>query len=314
MLNILRWAGSTEKLFRKYQHAFGKPDIILAHSSIWGGYAASKIAARHDIPYILTEHRSRFTGMTSQAERLIRDSYFPLLREAFSGAARVITVSDALHPSIRNFTPEKREILTIPNLVDTDFFVPPDRRSRDPFVILSIGRLEHEKGMDLLIRAFGRLVHKLPGASLRIVGKGPLESQLRKLASQVQGAENIQFLGQLTPAQLQQELQLAKVLAVASRFEAFGVVFIEAMSTGLPVLAARSGGPETFICEMAGWVAENDSDGSVYEGLKHIYDHYKDYDSVRIREYVGKTFSREAVMKKYAELIREISGQKGPEP
>jgi glycosyltransferase involved in cell wall biosynthesis len=252
--------------------------------------------------------------MTDMAENMVRKDYYPLLKEAFSGASRIIAVSDALHPSIRHFTPENREILTIPNLVDTDFFTPPDSRSRDPFVILSIGRLEHEKGMDLLIRAFGRFVSEIPDARLRIVGKGPLESQLRKLACRVKGAENIQFLGQRSPEQLLHELQMAKVLAVASRFEAFGVVFIEAMSTGLPVLAARSGGPETFISEMTGWVAENDNDDSVHDGLRYIYDHYLDYDTVGIREYVRKNFSRETVVKRYAELIREICGQKGPLP
>jgi glycosyltransferase involved in cell wall biosynthesis len=178
-------------------------------------------------------------------------------------------------------------------------------------VILSIGRLEHEKGMDLVIQAFSRLVNEIPGASLRIVGKGPLEPQLREMASNINVADRIQFLGKLTPEQLLTELHQAKIMAVASRYEAFGVVFIEAMSTGLPVLAARSGGPETFVTEMTGKLVESDNVSDVYDGLKQIYNSYEAYDPVLIHNYVEDHFSREAVMRKYARLIQEICHDKG---
>ena len=306
LLNIGKWANSTEKMYRRYRDRFGSPDIILAHSSLWAGYAASRIAARHGIPYIITEHRSRFTGKTARAESLVKRDYFPLLKEAFQAAGRIVTVSDALHPSISHFASEDQEIRTIPNLVDAEFFLPPGNRMRDPYVILSIGRLEQEKGMDLLIDAFDRLIKEIPEASLRIVGKGPRESQLKSMASGVEGGKGIHFLGKLTPSQLLIELQQAKVLAVPSRFEAFGVVFIEAMSTGLPVLAARSGGPETFVPEMAGKVVENDSAPAVFTGLKEIYDGYETYDRLKIRKYAEKHFSRKAVMKQYAKLIPEV--------
>ncbi|KPL09150.1 MAG: hypothetical protein AMS26_23235 [Bacteroides sp. SM23_62] len=311
LLNIRKWADSTLRLFQKYEHSFGKPDIILAHSSIWAGYAASLIAAGSGIPYIITEHRSRFTGLTAEAKSLVRDAYHPLLKKAFRGASRIITVSDAMQASIRQFTSGDQEILTIPNLVDTGYFIPLTDRQRDPLVILSIGRLEHEKGMDLVIQAFGRLVNDIPGTSLRIVGKGSQESRLRTLASQVSGRDSIHFLGKLSPGQLLEEFHQAKILAVASRYEAFGVVFIEAMSTGLPVLAARSGGPDTFVTETAGQLVESDSVSAVYDGLKYIYDHYDDYDPASIRQYVEDHFSKEAVMRKYTGLIREICDDKG---
>ncbi len=310
LLNIRKWTDSTVRLFRKYERVFGKPDIILAHSSIWAGYAASQISAKTGIPYIITEHRSRFTGKTAEAESLVRDAYHPFLKEAFGGASRIITVSDALLASIRQFISLEQQIQTIPNLVDTGFFVPPAWRQRDPLVILSIGRLEHEKGMDLVIQAFGRIRNEIPGASLRIVGKGPLEPMLREMASKVNVGENIHFLGKLTPVQLLAELHQAKIMAVASRFEAFGVVFIEAMSTGLPVLAAKSGGPDTFITEMAGKLVESDSVSAVYDGLKHIHTHYEDYDPASIRKYVEDHFSREAVVRKYTGLIRKICDDK----
>jgi glycosyltransferase involved in cell wall biosynthesis len=311
LLNIRKWAGSTHRLFRQYERTFGSPDVILAHSSIWAGYAASLVAAGTGIPYIITEHRSRFTGLTAAAKSLLRDAYHPFLKKAFGGASRIVTVSDALQATIRPFVPAGQQILTIPNMVDTDFFVPPSGRQRDPLVILSVGRLEQEKGMDLLIRAFGQLAGDIPGASLRIVGKGPQENRLRAMASELGGRASIHFLGKLPPGQLLAELHRAKILAVPSRFEAFGVVFIEAMSTGLPVLAARSGGPESFVREMTGRLVDSDSIPAVYDGLKYIYDHYGDYDPARIRRYAEENFGREQVIRKYTGLIREVCHDKG---
>jgi glycosyltransferase involved in cell wall biosynthesis len=306
LLNLRKWTDSTVRLFQKYLATFGQPDIILAHSSIWAGYAASKIYKGYDIPYIITEHRSRYTGLTAEARKFFRDAHQSILEEAFREAKMIIAVSDALHNSIRKYASAGQEILTIPNLVDTDYYMPPAKRQRDPFVILSIGRLEHEKGMDLVIQAFDRLAGEIPNAWLRIIGKGPLENRLKALASEIKASENISFLGRLTPRQLLAEIQQASMLAVASRFEAFGVVFIEAMSTGMPVVAARSGGPETFITEMTGKVVENDNISALHDGLKYIYDNYNSYDPETIRQYVIDHFSKQAVIGKYAELIREI--------
>ena len=315
MMNVRKWSDATQRLYRKYQHNFGKPDLILAHSSIWAGYAAYKISSETGTPYIITEHRSRFTALTTEAKSLIRNNYRPFLEKAFEGACKIVTVSDALQASILQFTSRdqlngEQKMMSIPNMVDTGFFIPPARRERDPFVILSIGRLEHEKGMDLLILAFSRLVNKIPGASLRIVGQGPLEQQLREMASKVEGAECIQFLGKLSPEQILAELHQAKIMAVASRYEAFGVVFIEAMSTGLPVLSTRSGGPSTFINEMTGKLVESDSVSAVYDGLKHMYEFYMDYDPAKIRKSTEDHFSRIAVMQKYSLMIQEICDDK----
>ncbi len=310
LLNIRKWADSTLRLFRWYEGSFGRPDIILAHSSIWAGYAASRIAGSSGIPYIITEHRSRFTGLTPEANEFIRDAYRPFLEEAFRKASRIVTVSDALQDCIKQFIPADRQILTIPNLVDTGFFVQPVRRQRDPLVILSIGRLEHEKGMDLIIQAYGRLLDDIPGASLRIVGRGPLERQLRAMASKICSTDKIQFLGKLTAGEMLKELHRAQILAVASRFEAFGVVFIEAMSTGMPVLAASSGGPDTFVTEKVGKLVESESVSAVYGGLKHIYDHYEDYDPAVIRKYAEAHFSKEVVIQRYTGIIREICDDK----
>ena len=188
----------------------------------------------------------------------------------------------------------------------TEKFIRPPNRVRDPFIVLSIGRLEHEKGMDILIEAFELFATDLPDAELRIVGKGPREDDLKRMAADTSAGQQIKFLGHLPSDQVLKELHSAKMLAVASRFEAFGVVIIEAMATGLPVMATRSGGPQTFIPEFAGFLAGRESVPSVYVGLKNIYSHYHNYKPEKISRYAHKHFSKKAVIRKYKDLINEI--------
>ncbi len=310
MLAVRRWSKSTLRLYKKYQSRFGKPDIILAHSAMWAGYAAYLIAKNYDVPYIINEHRGRFAVLSKEAEAMLSESYRPFLEAAYQGASKIVSVSKALHYGIRKYVPPEQELLTLPNLVDTDFFTPPAPRVQEPFVVLSIGRLEAEKGMDLLIEAFDLFAEDHPDAELRIVGRGSLETELKEMAASSLHHSRITFVGYLSPEGILEELHFANVLAVASRIEAFGVVFVEAMSTGLPVLATKTGGPDSIIPDYAGFLAACESVPSLFVGLKNIYSGYHNYDPRKIRRHVQKNFSKETVISSFSELIHKLCDDK----
>jgi glycosyltransferase involved in cell wall biosynthesis len=303
---VRRWSKSTLKLYAKYQSRFGKPDIILAHSAMWAGYAASLIKYKYQVPYIVNEHRGRFAVLSKEAAAMLKKSYRPFLEAAYSDADRIVSVSDALHFGIRKYVPDERELMAIPNLVDTEFFTMPARRVQEPFVILSIGRLEVEKGMDLLIEAFDLFAEDHPDAELRIVGRGSLEMELKEMASRSNHSSRITFVGYVSAESIREELHFANVLAVASRIEAFGVAFIEAMSTGLPVLATKTGGPDAIVPEYAGIVAAIESVPALFVGLKNIHSNYHKYDPRRIRRHVEKNFSKQAVINRFSDLIHDL--------
>lgn len=310
MLAVRRWSKSTLRLYKKYQARFGKPDIILAHSAMWAGYAASLIAENFDVPYIINEHRGRFAVLSKEAEAMLRKSYRPFLEAAYQGASKVVSVSKALHYGIRKYVSAEQELLTLPNLVDTDFFTPPAPRVQKPFVVLSIGRLEAEKGMDLLIEAFDLFAEDHPDAELRIVGRGSLEAELKEMAASSLHPSRITFVGYLSQEGILEELHFANVLAVASRIEAFGVVLVEAMSTGLPVLATKTGGPDSIVPDYAGFLAACESVPSLFVGLKNIYSSYHNYDPRKIRRHVQKNFSKKTVISSFSELIHELCDDK----
>jgi glycosyltransferase involved in cell wall biosynthesis len=303
--NIRDWTKSTVALYERYRKKFGDPSVMLVFSAVWTGFAASEISRLYGIPYLLTEHRSRFTGLRQEALDMIKEPHLPFLEAAFSGASRIITVSDSLAPIITRYSGDTK-ILTIPNLVDTDFFRPPETPEKDAFKVLAAGRLESEKGIDLLIQAFDLLANDDPAAELHIVGEGPIEQDLRTMASKTFDPERIHFLGTLTRDELLEEMQNASVLALTSRFEAFGLVLAEAMSTGLPVLATRCGGPESIVPKYAGLLVDCESAPAVYVGLKNMQTGYFRYDPDKIRQYAIKRFGKSTVIGRYKYTIDRV--------
>ena len=128
--NVRGWVKKYLRLFAEYVKRYGEPDIIIAHSTIWAGYVASIIKEEYKIPYILVEHRSRFARDIEATQKMIREWYFPYIRRSLAHADRIITVSQAIDSQLISISPGIRnKILTIPNLIDTNFFVPPSGKA-----------------------------------------------------------------------------------------------------------------------------------------------------------------------------------------
>jgi glycosyltransferase involved in cell wall biosynthesis len=105
---------------------------------------------------------------------------------------------------------------------------------------LSVGRLIPIKGHDVLLRAFARVLDRRPDARLAIAGHGQLEQELRSLSASLGLEGAVSFLGQVSPAQAL--IEEASVVVVPSRGEGFGMVALEAMERGRPVVATAVGG------------------------------------------------------------------------
>lgn len=187
--------------------------------------------------------------------------------------ARALVVSEALRPlaqELHGFRPEQVQV--IHNAVDRKRFRQVDRRGRrlarrelslpvDAPVVACVARLEHVKGVDVLLRAWSRVRAEVPGAVLLQVGDGPERESLERFA----GARNyrdVRFLGYRTDVET--PLQAADLAVVPSRHEGFGQVVVEALAVGLPVVACRVGGiPEVVRSGENGILVPADRPGSL---------------------------------------------------
>jgi phosphatidylinositol alpha-1,6-mannosyltransferase len=161
----------------------------------------------------------------------------------------------------------------LPPGVDSDRFRPdPPARAqvRDRYhlgdrpTVVCVSRLVPRKGQDMLVRALPVIRRSVPDAVLLLVGGGPDRDRLTSLAAATGVAEHVVFTGSVPMAELAAHYAAGDVYAMPSRtrgrgldVEAFGLVYLEASATGLPVVAGRSGGsPETVRDGVTGYVVD----------------------------------------------------------
>jgi glycosyltransferase involved in cell wall biosynthesis len=309
-LNIKLWVRSTVRLFSRYIMRFGKPDLILAHSAMWAGLAASRIWKGYNVPYIIIEHRSFFVWEREEARKMVKSFYVPHFKEAYSFCKILIIVSESMKSGLLELFPElKGKILVIPNMINGDYFRFAEKpRKYDPFVFLSAGRLAIVKGLDILINAFGELVKRTDRkVLLKIAGRGESKDQLEKQVRQMHLSDQVYFLGRISRDQMVQEMQGANCFVLNSTYESFGVVLIEAMSTGLPIIATRSGGPESILDESCGILVKPGNMEELTQAMQRMISEYDGFNQQHIRKRTLESYGSKIISEKYKEIFEEIA-------
>jgi glycosyltransferase involved in cell wall biosynthesis len=155
-------------------------------------------------------------------------------------ADRVVTSSAYSAERIASFYGiDREEIAIVPEMIDLntwDRALEPAPREEGPPRILTVAHLYPRKGVDTLLRAFA----SVPGeAHLRIVGTGPERERLEHLSHTLGIADRVHFLGHLPFVALVAEYRNAAIFALPTEQEGFGIVFLEAMASSLPIVATR---------------------------------------------------------------------------
>ena len=309
-VNAQRWVSAVVNMFSDYHKQHPLPDLLQAHSSMWAGLAAAKIKQKWGIPYVITEHRGRFTGQGQMAQKLIKDWHKPLLAEAFDEAKHIVSVSASLHDTIKEISPQSSNKLSvIPNMTDTDFFVPYNRQTKadKPFRFLCVTHLEHLKGIDVLLNAFAGLQsHDAQPSQLMIAGSGVERARLVALCHSLGLKESVVFAGRLSRKEVLMQMQDADAFVLPSRFEAFGIVLIEAMACGLPLIATSSGGPADIVKHNTGMMCKPGNADDLMGAMQQMINHHHDFDRAKIRLHCLERYSREAVSAQYVKLYQSM--------
>ena len=172
----------------------------------------------------------------------------------------------------------------VPNLVDFEFFTPPPAaRRRSPFTFLSACNLVGGKRLDRLIRAFAAAARVYPDMRLVMVGAGPEEGGLRCLAQACGVGPRVHFAGGLPPDGVREWMWKANALVVSSAVETFGVVLVEALATGIPVISTRCGGPEDIVEAGLGVLLERDDEEHLASAMVAVTGQSYPEDALRER-------------------------------
>ncbi len=293
----------SRRLYEKAAASFGTPALLYAH---FGDAAidAAALKRRFGVPVVVLEHDSGIlTGSYTGAALRAR-------REACEQADAVLAVSEALAEKVQALT--RRRVGVVPNIVPAYMFEGAAADAEpDAFRFVSVGNMVPSKCFDETLCAFAALGDTR--ARLLLAGDGPEQPRLRALAESLGVGSRVEFLGRVDNRALAGLLRRCGCFVLPSRFETFGVAYLEAMAAGLPVVATRCGGPEEFVNENNGLLIPVGDREALTGALRHMLTRHADYDPAAIRAFARALCSEEAVVGKLERVFRQAADKPASE-
>ncbi len=256
-LNSIQAARTLVGFLRRHNEKF---DLIHAHFAYTAGFAAVRSARQKKIPAIITVHGSDINYYTRRHLRNFIAAGYTIwgLRHADA----VHAVSQDLKTKVVALGIDSQRITVIPNGIQDELFFP--RRDKATLrrqlqlpesstIFLYVGNFSRVKGLDILLNAFAQVQAKLANATLLMIGGGELETELKQRAQMTGFGKKIIWAGRKPHEEIPDWMNVADFLVLPSLSEGFGLVLLEALACGTPVIASAVGGiPEILIAPELG--------------------------------------------------------------
>ena len=266
-----------------------KIDIIHSHLNA-GIVLGSRVANQVDVSFVTTLHGLSVAGIPNVGNIGWLTSPIASWRRQRFG--RVLNKADVVtavsHAELKAVETSGISIahksVVIPNGVDIRELRSTPASSaplKGEFNLLFPGGSKFVKGGDLLIRALPAVKERIQGIHLYVAGDVPLNHELRKLTATLGLAKEITFTGFLETMKYRQLLKSADILVMPSRQEYFGIVFLEAMALGKPIIAGNVGGIPEFLKNTRNAILVEPSSRGITEAILHLYEHMEDREEMR---------------------------------
>jgi glycosyltransferase involved in cell wall biosynthesis len=303
------------------------PDVVHSHHPYLLGNMAQRIAASRELPVVFTYHTmyEKYTHYVVNGSIALKRFAVELSKRYANLCDHVIAPSDSIAGILRKRGVEV-PITVIPSGVDVDYFGQGDgqaiRRTmcipQNAFVIGLTGRLAPEKNLDFLARCVARSVEEIEDSYFLVVGEGPSRHIIEKTFDRDFLRERIKFTGALTGRRLVDAYHAMDLFAFASRTETQGMVLVEAMACGLPVVALDAPGVSEVVRDQVdGRLVRDENPDAFVAGIRWIYDRPGEERQCLMSSarHTARSFSTERCAAKalglYQEVIAENKAKKG---
>ena len=277
-----------------------KLDIIHTHHPILLGQTAARKAAELNLPLVFTFHTqyweyTHYVPFPQEAiQEFLKNAVHNWLKEFMKKCQHIIIPSESMKEILtRDYGLEERYTV-IPTGTDLEPFLNADGKAlrkkqgwQDEKVLVSVGRLAAEKNWETLLRAAARVYAEYPDLRLVLIGDGPDRANLEGLASELGIAERVTFTGALPFDEIPPYLKAADAFGFASVTETQGLVTIEAMAAGLPVVAVDGSGTRDIVEDgKQGLLVENDAE-ALATAISDLFS-----DPQRMKKFSGNALRR----------------------
>ncbi len=299
--NILE---NTEKAIRAYINREGRPDLIFHHGIFDYCYLSSFVARTFDLPIWYMENSPNLTPTHLPCANPFdsQDDQKDFVRNA----ERRMAVTEAYVNKMSELFGVPYELC--PNVVTDDFFIDPDQVERPSgyFQFINVAILSGRKNQSLILKAFAKSFKGNSKFRLTIAGDEPLLGALQAESKALGIADQVTILGFQSRERIVQLLDASHCFVLSSRAETFGVVLVEALARGLPLLSTRIAGPEETVDATNGLLVEPDNSTQLAEAMLEVFQTYGNFDPKELIRGAKKRFGPDAVKNALFHEIRTV--------
>jgi len=274
-------------------------DMVHANFGSPDGIAAAFLTRRLHLPLIITEHQAKLAEFLT----------IPYLKRqygfAYRTARKVICVSQYTASLITSTFRDVDNVKVISNGVDISRFHL--REFRDyPAKLIYIGYLVQHKGIHVLLQSLALLKAEGITPHLSIVGDGEYRAELHKLVTVLKLNDQVSFMGEKTSTEVAEILPEHDLMVHPSFIESFGIVMVEALACGLPVLSTYNGGAEEIVNDNNGRLVAINNPGALADGIKEIFSNWQQFDPHQIRAQAQERFEIHILSRSICDLYQEV--------
>lgn len=310
----LLFGNMTDEQIEKYKEAFRKaiheeilefkPDIIHAQH-IW---IISSVALEYDIPVIVTSHGSDIMGYEDWPK------FHEIMNKVAKGCKKIISISNNSKEVIGDiFKEQKDKIITIPNGYNENYFYKDDYDKTEILkefginktynkIVCFAGRLVENKGVDLLLQAAKE--YEKDDILTLIAGDGEERKNLNEMVQEL-GLKNVVFLGNQSHDNLRKIYNISNVSVAPSRKEAFGLVALESIACGTPVIATNQGGMPDFISKDVGLLVEKENISELKNAILKILNNEIEFNRDTLAEYAKNNYRQDLFIDELIDVYSE---------
>lgn len=237
-----------------------KLDVVHTHHPVLLGQTAARKADEFSLPLVFTfhtqyrEYTHYFPLPQETIQNFLKDAVDNWLKDYMRMCQHIVIPSESMKRTLINDYGLKGRYTVVPTGIDLQPYLSADGQSlrasqnwQDEIVMVSIGRLAPEKNWTTLLQAIRHAHSKHPQLRLLLIGDGPEKDQLQDLADQLGIADKVTFAGQIPFSEVPRYLKAADLFGFASTTETQGLVTMEAMAAGLPIVAVDGSGTRDIL-------------------------------------------------------------------
>lgn len=291
--------------YKMLRNDFGKPHLIHVNILTRCGVVALLTKMLYSIPYVITEHWSRYLPSRNEYKGIIRKILTRLVVKRSEG---IVTVSEALKTAMVNCGLEHKNFRVIHNSVDTSKFKPAEKKQHPKKIFSHISCFDDAaKNISGILSAVKVLSESRNDFEFHLIGEGPDFDKIVALSNSLGiTGRFVVFKGLLEGQNLIEAYQNSLFTVLFSNYENMPVVVVESFACGVPVIATHVGGLPEIVNAETGILVKAGDESALVDALNYILNNYMQYNSDTIRFFAEQKFSTNVFREAYDEFYKSL--------